>query len=259
MKFKGKVALVTGASRGIGRGISELFSREGATVIVNYSKGADSGPHSGAADQLVKAIQAAGGEAVAYAADVSNSREVQEMVRFAQQQYGRIDILVNNAGICPFVEFLDLSEEVWDRVFAVNMKGTFLCSQAVARVMVDQKIKGRIICMSSVGAIAGTTFQAHYCPTKAGVNLFVKSIATALGPHGITVNAVMPGAILTDMSRPQFMATGEIDKSYLEKIPVGRLGAPEDIAAAVGFLATEEARYINGATLVVDGGLVAHL
>lgn len=259
MRFKGKVALVTGGSRGIGRGISEMFAREGAKVVVNYAKEADSGPFAGSADELVDTLRAAGAEATACAGDVSNSSDVKEMVRFTQEKYGRIDILVNNAGICPFAEFLDLTEEVWDRVFAVNLKGTFLCSQAVARGMVEQGIKGRIICMSSIGAIAGTTFQSHYCPTKAGVNLFVKSIATALGPHGITVNAVMPGAILTDLSRPQFLVSPEVEKSYVEKIPVGRLGAPEDIAAAVGFLASEEASYVNGATLVVDGGFVAHL
>jgi L-rhamnose 1-dehydrogenase len=236
-----------------------MFAREGAKVIVNYSREADSGSFSGSADQLVDALRAAGGEAIACPADVSKSGEVNEMVHFAREQYGGIDILVNNAGICPFVEFLDLSEEVWDHVFAVNLKGTFLCSQAVARVMVEQKIKGRIICISSVGAIAGTTFQSHYCPTKAGVNLFVKSIATALGPYGITVNSVMPGCILTDLSSPQFKASAEVERSYVEKVPVGRLGAPEDVAAAVGFLATEEASYINGASLVVDGGLIAHL
>lgn len=259
MRFQGKVALVTGGSRGIGRAISELFAHEGAKVIVNYSRGADTGPYSGAADQLVSALRADGGEAVSFDADVSNASEVKEMMLSAQKQYGRIDILVNNAGICPFVDFLDLSEDVWDRVFAVNLKGTFLCSQATARIMVEQEIKGRIICISSIGAIAGTTFQSHYCPTKAGINLFVKSIATALGPYGITVNAVMPGAILTDLSSPQFKASAEVERSYVEKVPVGRLGQPEDVAAAVGFLATEDASYINGATLVVDGGFVAHL
>jgi L-rhamnose 1-dehydrogenase len=236
-----------------------MFAREGAKVVVNYSREADSGPFSGSADQLAADLRAAGGEAIAYPADVSKSAEVKEMVLFTQKEYGRIDILVNNAGICPFAEFLDLTEEVWDRVFAVNLKGTFLCSQAVARVMVEQGIKGRIVCISSIGAVAGTTFQSHYCPTKAGVNLFVKSIATALGPHGITVNAVMPGAILTDLSSPQFKVSPEVEKSYVAKIPAGRLGAPEDVAAAVGFLATEEASYINGASLVVDGGFIAHL
>lgn len=259
MRFKGKVALVTGGSRGIGRGVSEMFAREGAKVIVNYSPEVDSGPFSGAADKLVAALRAAGGEAIACPADVAKSGEVKEMVLFARKKYGRIDILVNNAGICPFMEFLDLTEEVWDRTFAVNLKGTFLCSQAVARVMVEQKIKGRIVCMSSVGAVAGTTFQSHYCPTKAGINLFVKSIATALGPYGITVNAIMPGCILTDLSAPQFKESAEVEKSYIAKVPAGRLGAPEDVAAAVGFLASEEASYINGASLVVDGGLIAHL
>lgn len=259
MRFKGKVALVTGGSRGIGRAISEMFAREGAKVIVNYSKEVDSGPYSGSAEQLVDTLQASGGEAIAYPADISNSSEVTEMVLFARKKYGRIDILVNNAGICPFAEFLDLTEDVWDRTFAVNLKGTFLCSQAVARVMVEQKIKGRIVCMSSIAAVAGTTFQSHYCATKAGVHLFVKSIATALGPYGITVNAIMPGAILTDLSRPQFLVSPEVEKSYIEKIPAGRLGVPEDVAAAVGFLATDEASYINGASLVVDGGFISHL
>ncbi len=259
MRFKGKVALVTGGSRGIGRGISEMFAREGAKVVVNYSPGADAGRFSWSAERLVEMLKKAGGEAADYSDDVSKSAEVREMMLFTQKEYGRIDILVNNAGICPFSEFVDLTEDIWDQVFDVNLKGTFLCSQAAARVMMEQGIKGRIICISSIGAVAGTTFQSHYCSTKAGVNLFVKSIATALGPHGITVNAVMPGAILTDLSRPQFLASAEVEKSYVEKIPVGRLGAPEDVAAAVGFLATEEAAYITGASLVVDGGLIAHL
>lgn len=259
MRFQGKVAVVTGGSRGIGRGISEMFAREGAKVVVNYSPEADFGQFSGSAERLVVALREAGGDAVAYSADISKSAEVRELVLFTQEKYGRIDILVNNAGVCPFSDFLDLTEEIWDQVFAVNLKGTFLCSQAAARVMLEQGIKGRIICISSIGAVAGTTFQSHYCPTKAGVNLFVKSIATALGPHGITVNAVMPGAILTDLSRPQFLASAEVERSYVDKIPVGRLGAPEDVAAAVGFLASNEASYINGATLVVDGGMIAHL
>lgn len=259
MRFKGKVALVTGGSRGIGRGISELFAREGAKVVVNYSKESDTGPFAGAADDLVGALRAGGGEAIACPADVAKSSEVNEMVRFARKHYGQIDILVNNAGICPFVDFLDLTEEVWDRVFAVNLKGTFLCSQAVARVMIEQKIKGRIICMSSIGAIAGTTFQTHYCPTKAGVNLFVKSISAALGPYGITVNSIMPGHILTDLSRPQFQASAEVEKGYIATIPVGRLGVPADVAAAVGFLASEEASYVNGTSIMVDGGFMAHL
>jgi 3-oxoacyl-[acyl-carrier protein] reductase len=125
--------------------------------------------------------------------------------------------------------------------------------------MLEQEIKGRIICTSSIGARAGTTFQSHYCPAKACVNLLVKSIATALGPYGITVNAGMPGPILTDLGRPQFKASEEVERSCVEKIPVGRLGAPEDVAAAMSFLGAGGASYINGTSLVVDGGCIAHL
>lgn len=259
MHFRDKVVLVTGGSRGIGRAISEAFAREGARVVVNYSPEADSGSYEGAAEKTVAAIRERGGEAIAYAADVAKSGEVQAMVRFTLEHYGPVEVLVNNAGISPFADFLNLTEELWDRVFAVNLKGMFLCSQTVARVMFERKIKGRIICISSIGAVAGTPFQSHYCPTKAGVNLFVKSIATALGPHGITVNAVMPGAILTDINRQFFVDNPDLEKDYVKKIPVGCLGKPEDIAAPVLFLASEEAGYINGATLAVDGGFIAHL
>jgi L-rhamnose 1-dehydrogenase len=259
MRFQGKTVLVTGGSRGIGRAISEAFGREGAQVIINYSPEADAGVYRNAAEEAVKAIVAAGGEALAYPANVAEPSEVGAMIEDATARYGPVEILVNNAGICPFSDFLDLTPELWNQVFAVNLRGTFLCSQAVARIMIERKIQGRIICISSIGAVAGTAFQSHYCATKAGINLFVKSIATALGPSGITVNAVMPGAILTDINRQFFKENPEVERDYLRKIPVGRLGVPHDIAGPVLFLASEEAGYINGATLLVDGGFAAHL
>jgi L-rhamnose 1-dehydrogenase len=246
----GKVALVTGASRGIGNAIARRLAQAGAAVAVNY--------HETVPDALIAEIAASGGRAIAVKADVASKSEVDAMVEQVVAAFGGLDILVNNAGICPFHDFLDMPEELWDRVQDVNLKGAFLCSQAAARQMMAQGRGGRIIAISSIGALVGGGQQTHYNPTKSGMHSLMQSLAIALGPHGITCNSVLPGTITTDINREDLSNLEK--RAYMERrIPIGRLGAPEDIAGPVAFLATEEARYVNGAALLVDGGLFVNL
>ncbi len=191
-------------------------------------------------------------------ADVARKDEVETMVRATVDAFGGLDILVNNAGICPFHNFLDMPEDLWDRVQAVNLKGAFLCSQAAARVMVEQGRGGRIISISSISALVGGGEQTHYAPTKAGIHSLMQSLAIVLGPHGITCNSVMPGTIATDINREDLAEPGK--RAYMERrIPLGRIGEPDDIAGPVVFLASDAARYVNGAGLLVDGGLFVNL
>jgi len=251
MRLEGKVAIVTGAARGIGRAIAIRFALEGAQVAIvdiRESEGQDS----------VRLIEAAGGQACFVRADVSDSAQVQAAVRAVLDRWGTIDILVNDAGICPFEGFLEMPEALWDQVLDVNLKGYFLVSQAVARVMVDRGIRGRIIAVSSISAEFGGSSQAHYCASKAGINLLVKSMAISLGPHGITVNAVLPGTIETDINREALV--DPIARDYWSKrAPLGRLGQPEDIAGPVLFFATDDSAWCTGALLVVDGGTSVNL
>lgn len=256
-RLSGKVVLVTGGSRGIGRAVALRFASEGARVCVN---GFDSGRFAGAAVRTAREIVRRGGQAFPYEADVSNKQQVQAMVDRVVRQWKRIDILVSNAGICPFEQFLEMPEHLWERVQAVNLKGAFLCAQAVARVMVERKIRGRIIFTSSISSIMGGELQSHYCPTKAGINLLMKSISIALGKYGITCNAVLPGCILTDINREQILRRKPALKAYfLKRIPLRRLGKPDDLAGAFLFFASEDSAYCTGSTLVVDGGIVVNL
>jgi len=251
----GKIALVTGGSRGIGRGICLRLAEAGATVVVNAHSAASRNEH--AAD-VVSAIEAGGGRALAVAADVSVKAEVEAMIAETIATFGGLDILVNNAGICPFHDFLTMPEELWDRVQDVNLKGVFLCSQAAASQMVAQGRGGRIVSISSISALVGGGMQTHYTPTKAGIHSFMQSLAIVLGPHGITCNSVLPGTIETDINKDD-LSDPEKRAYFGKRIPVGRLGKPDDIAGPVVFLASEEARYVNGAALLVDGGLYVNL
>ncbi len=257
----GKVAIVTGGSRGIGRGIALRLAEAGAKVVVNYHDPGELelGRNNVAdATEVLETITAAGGEAIAIEADVSSQPDVERLVAETVRAYGALDILVNNAGICPFHNFLDMPLALWQKVMDVNLTGVFLCSQAAARQMVEQGRGGRIISISSISASVGGARQTHYTPTKAGVHSLMQSLAIALGPHGITCNSVAPGAVATDINKEDFAEPGKLD--YLNsRIPLGRPGAPDDIAGPVVFLASEEARYVNGAALLVDGGLYVNL
>ncbi len=251
MRLQGKTAIVTGAARGIGRAIAMRFGREGARIaVVDLLE--DEGR------ETVRLIEADGSQAMFIRTDVSDSRQVQPMVDAVVQQWGTIDILVNDAGICPFENFLDMPEALWEQVLDVNLKGNFLCAQAVAKVMVKQGVKGRIIAVSSISGEFGGSLQAHYCASKAGINLLVKSMAIALGPHGITCNAVLPGTVETDLNR-QALADPAVRDYWSKRAPLGRLGLPEDIAGPALFFASDDSAWCTGALLVVDGGTSVNL
>jgi L-rhamnose 1-dehydrogenase len=251
MRLNGKVAIVTGAARGIGRAIALRFGQEGASVAV-----VDLRENEG--QETVRLIESAGGRAMFVRSDVSDRDQVQVMVDTVVKQWVTIHILVNNAGICPFEDFLEMGEDLWDQVLDVNLKGYFLCSQAVAKVMVEQGVKGRIIAVSSISSEFGGSSQAHYCASKAGINLLVKSMAISLGPYGITCNAVLPGTVETDINR-EALADPAVRDYWSKRAPLGRLGQPEDIAGPVLFFASDDSDWCTGSMLVVDGGTSVNL
>ena len=246
MQLEGKTALITGGSRGIGRAIAVLFAKEGAKVAINYAG------NQQAAQETIGMIQACGGEAIAIQCDVSDGVAVEAMVKQVKEAFGHIDIMVNNAGIARDGLLLRMKEEDWDSVMDTNLKGVFHCTKAVARIMMKQK-KGSIVNISSVVGLIGNAGQANYAAAKAGIIGFTKSIAKELASRGIRVNAIAPGFIGTEMtdSLPE-----EIKKSMLAGIPLGRMAQPEEVAAGVLFLASDNAGYITGQTLHTDGGMV---
>lgn len=247
MRCMNKATLVTGGSRGIGKGICLQMAAEGAKVAVNYLDNPEQ------ADEVVRLIQKMGGEAFAVQADVSRKEEVDRMIEQVVKRFGQIDVLVNNAGICPFAEVLEITEELWDVTNAINLKGTFLCSQGAAKKMVENKNRGSIISISSINHYVGGKLQAHYGVTKSGQVNLMKSFALGLAPYGIRCNSVLPGTIETDINK-DFLASKENYDYLVGRNPVGFLGAPSDIAHAVVYLASDEARYVNGTELLVDGG-----
>jgi NAD(P)-dependent dehydrogenase (short-subunit alcohol dehydrogenase family) len=258
MKLKGKVALVTGGSRGIGRAVCLRLAKEGATVVVNYSQEADKG-FVGSAEKVVKEIQKNGGTAMAFPADVSKKEEVKRMIKEVIKKHKHVDILVANAGICPFEEFLKIDEALLDKVLGVNLKGPFFCAQEVARAMIKQKREGRIIFVSSVSSIFGGELQTHYCATKGGINQLMKSIAITLGKHQITSNAVLPGTVITDINRRELTKNKKLKNYFIKRTPIGRLATPNDIAEAVLYFSLPESSGVSGTTLIVDGGMSINL
>lgn len=246
MLLDNKVALVTGGSRGIGRAVAIAMAKAGAKVVVNYAG------NQAAAEETLKEIESIGGDAVAVQADVSNAESVDMLVKRVMDTYGRIDILVNNAGITRDNLLLRMKEEDWDAVMNTNLKGIFHCTKQVSRVMIKQK-SGKIINMTSVVGVMGNAGQSNYAAAKAGVIGFTKSMAKELAPRGITVNAVAPGFITTDMTA---VLSEQVKSELANSIPLGRMGQPDDVAAAVIYLASNLADYVTGQTLHVDGGMV---
>lgn len=241
-----QTVLITGASRGIGRAAAAAFARNGYNVAVNYCKSKEK------ATDLADELNGYGVMAAAYQADVSDKTAVGEMFRKAEQELGRISVLVNNSGIAEQILFSDITEEKWDRMFAVNVKGTYNCTQAALPSMIHEKY-GRIINVSSMWGISGASCEVHYSASKAALIGFTKALAKELGLSGITVNCIAPGVIGTDMNSA---ISREILEELKEDTPLNRIGTPEDVAAAILFLASDKASFITGQTLSVDGGFI---
>lgn len=257
MLLEGKRAIVTGGSRGIGRGIATELARQGADVVINYFAGADRGGDS-AADEVVAEVEALGRRAIAVNGDIADPGVSRDLVQHAVEAFGGIDILASNAGICPFHSFLDMPPELLQQVVGTNLNGAFFAVQAAANRMKDQGKGGAIVATSSISALVGGAMQTHYTPTKAGVHSLMQSVAIALGPYGIRCNSVMPGAIATDINKDDWSDPDK--RAYLNnRIPLGRFGQPEDVAKVVAFLASDMAGYVTGASLLVDGGLFVNL
>lgn len=245
-RFEGKSAIVTGASRGIGREIATLLGKEGARVAVNYSGSKEK------AEEVVELIKQSGGEAFAIRANVSDAEQVKQMIDETLKTFGSIDMLVNNAGITRDNLLMRMKEDEWDDVININLKGVFLCTKAVTRQMMKQRA-GKIVNLASIVGVIGNPGQANYVAAKAGVIGLTKTTARELATRNITVNAVAPGFITTDMTDA---LPENVKEQMLSSIPLGKLGSAEDVAGAVAFLLSDDANYITGQTIHVDGGMV---
>jgi len=250
-ELKNKVAIVTGARRGMGRTHALTLAKAGAKVVISDISQEE-------CQKVVDEIKKVGGEGLAVKCDVSNKKEVEEMVKKTIEQFGKVDILVNNAGICQFKPFLELTEEEWDRTLDINLKGYFLCAQAAAKEMAKQK-SGVIVNIASIAmGQVGMGFQnlAHYCASKGGIVAMTETLALELAPYNIRVNAISPGAIETPMIDP-LKTDPKMMEATLAQIPLHRAGKPEEVSNLVLFLASEQSSYMTGSTVVIDGGWLA--
>ena len=258
MKLTGKIAIVTGASQGIGRAITLRLAREGASLVIGDID-------IEAAEKVAREVRDGGTEALVVEVDVTKAEEVNKVIEEIAEKFGRIDILVNNAGISSMALVVDLKEKDWDANMKVNAKGVFLCSRAVARQMIKQK-SGKIINNASLAAKRGALFLGHYSASKFAVLGLTYTMALELAPYGITVNAVCPGIVETGMIRREWkwegdlrgMTADQVREEVLSTIPLGRLAQPEDIAAVVAFLASKDADYMTGQALNINGGMENH-
>ena len=247
MRLKGKRALITGASRGIGRGIAEVFADEGADVAVNFVS------HPEKADEVVKEIRAKGRKAMAVKADVARRGDVEPMFDKVWKELGPLDILVNNAGIETIVPFLDLTDEQWTRLVDVKLRGAWLCSQVFCRRAIAEKRKGSIVHIGSIQAAKVLPGRTHYEPTKLGLEALTRNMSAEMTPQGIRVNCVHPGLIDTDMTA-WVMKSPDILPLVLQQISLGRAGEPREIGTVTAFFASDEASYLTGQSIHVDGG-----
>ncbi|HEY6377379.1 MAG TPA: glucose 1-dehydrogenase [Edaphobacter sp.] len=248
-RLAGKVAIITGSGSGIGQSIAIRFASEGATVVVDYRN------HLDQAQETKSKAEAAGGKAILVQADVSKIADTQNLVDQAYQQLGRCDILVNNAGIEKRADFWDVTEQDYDAVLNVNLKGAFFLTQAFVRRLRDAKLPGRIINISSVHEDMVFPHFSTYCASKGGIRMLMRDLAVELGPLNITVNDIAPGAIATPINTSLLEDKPKLD-ALLANIPLGRLGTPQEVASLAAFLASDEAAYITGSTYVIDGGLL---
>ncbi len=248
----GKTLLVTGASAGIGRAVAIGAARHGADVVINFAR-----DEAGAAGAVAE-IEALGRRAIAVQGDVADPATARDFIARAVDAFGKVDVFVNNAGICPFHAFLDMPVETFERTMRVNLHGAYFMVQAAANQMVAQGQGGAIVAVSSISALVGGEYQTHYTPTKAGLHSLMQSTAIALGRYGIRCNSVLPGTILTDINRED-LADADKRARMAARVPLGRLGEPDDLVGPVVFLASDLARYVTGASLLVDGGAFVNL
>ncbi len=246
MRLKDKIAVVTGASRGVGRAIALAYAREGANVVVNYAS------NEAAADQVVREIEALGRKAVKIQGDVARKEEATAVIQGAKDHFGRLDILVNNAGFSKPAMLLKMTEEQWDQVVDLHLKGAFLCTQAAAQIMKEQK-SGKMINVTSVAGLVGTVGQINYSAAKGGLLSFTKSAARELARYNICVNVISLGIVATDMTE-KIRSDEKLKEIYMRRILLERFAEPDDITPAFVFLASDEANYITGQLLCVDGG-----
>ncbi len=248
-RLVGKCALVTGAGTGIGRGIALRLAREGANVAVNYSKSEEQ------ARTAVEEIEQLGVEAIPVRADISKTRDVDNMVSLVLQKFGKLNILVNNAGIWFEKSLMDTTEEMWDMTLDIDLKGVFLCTKRCVPEMMRQG-GGKIINISSLDAVVAEPNALAYCAAKAGIVGLTQALALELAPKRININAIAPGLIETPMTAP-WLANPKMREGFISRTPIGRVGKPEDIATIVAFLASDESEFINGVLIPVDGGCYA--
>lgn len=259
MLLEGKRAIVTGGSRGIGRAISIEFAKQGCDVVIGYFESNDEGwGNKTAIESVAKEVRQLGRQCECVEGNIALPETARKLVDTAVSSFGGVDVLASNAGICAMQGFLDLSPAVVAQTMEVNLHGAFYITQAVGRQMKEQGAGGSIVGTSSISALVGGAMQTHYTPTKAGVHSLMQSCAIALGPYGIRCNSIMPGAILTDLNKEDFSNQEKL--AYFNKrIPIGRIGRPEDVATCAAFLASDMASYVTGASLLVDGGMFVNL
>lgn len=249
-RFAGKVALVTGATRGMGRATAVRLASEGAVVAVNQRP-------TGDPSTTLRLIKEAGGEAFPVVADMRNPAQILEMVQETARQGGRLDYLVSNAGINPFMEWDKTTVEDWDLLSETNLRGTWVVTTEAAKQMIKEGHGGAIVCISSISAHVGSPFQSAYCATKGGISMWAKALGAIVGAKGIRVNAIEPGWIKTDMAAPLTDDPAAL-KYYEERVALHRGGEPEEIASAVSFLLSDDASYVTSATLLVDAGFIVN-
>jgi len=248
MRLEGKVALVTGSSKGIGRGIAIRFAQEGADVVINYNSSADE------AQEVLKEVEATGRKGYVVKANLAIVSEVRQLISEGVNHFGKLDILINNAGIEKHAPFLEATEEDYDKVLDVNLKGVFFATQTMAQHLVSTKRPGKIINTSSVHEELPFPNFTSYCAAKGGLKMMMRNLSIELAPYGITINNIAPGAIQTPINTALLNDKAKLT-ALLQQIPLARLGKPEDVASLAVFLASAESDYVTGATYVVDGGL----